>query len=192
MSQHLKTHSGYLAGHLLVAMPGMTDPRFEKSVIYVCVHNEEGAMGLILNQLIDTITFNELLEQLDIPIQEAHHDIKVHFGGPVEAGRGFVLHSCDYKKDGTVVMEEGIGLTATVDVLRDISCGEGPQNKVLALGYAGWGPGQLDAEIQENAWLHCAANGDLMFDGDLYTKWDRAMTMIGIDPSLLSGEAGHA
>ncbi|WP_420549039.1 YqgE/AlgH family protein [Curvivirga sp.] len=192
MVQVLNAHSGYLAGHLLVAMPGMTDPRFERSVIYMCVHNEDGAMGLILNQLIDTITFNELLEQLDIPTSDPSSEIKVHFGGPVEAGRGFVLHSCDYKKDGTVVMEDGVGLTATVDVLRDISRGEGPLNKVLALGYAGWGPGQLDAEIQENAWLHCPANGDIMFDPDLYSKWDRAMTVIGIDPSLLSGEAGHA
>lgn len=186
------SHSGYLAGQLLVAMPGMTDPRFERSVIYMCVHNEEGAMGLILNQLIDTITFRELLEQLDIPAPVPSNEIRVHFGGPVEAGRGFVLHSNDYTREGTVLMEDGVGLTATVDVLRDISMGEGPLNKVLALGYAGWGPGQLDAEIQENAWLNCPAYGDIVFDEELFTKWDRAMTMIGIDPALLSGDAGHA
>lgn len=186
------SHSGYLAGQLLLAMPGMTDPRFERSVIYICVHNEDGAMGLILNQLIDTLTFNELLDQLDIPSTESAREIKVHFGGPVEAGRGFVLHSGDYTKDGTVMMEDGVGLTATVDVLRDISEGMGPQNKLLALGYAGWGPGQLDSEIQENAWLNCPSDGEILFDEELFTKWDRAMTMIGIDPSLLSGDAGHA
>ncbi|MDX1738704.1 MAG: YqgE/AlgH family protein [Alphaproteobacteria bacterium] len=184
-------HSGYLAGQMLVAMPGMTDPRFERSVIYLCVHNEEGAMGLILNQLLDTITFNELLDQLDIPKTSPENEIKVHFGGPVEAGRGFVLHSSDYARDGTVLMEDGVGLTATIDVLRDISNGTGPQNKVLALGYAGWGPGQLDSELQENAWLTCPAKGDILFDDELFTKWDRAMTTIGIDPALLSGEAGH-
>lgn len=186
------SHSGYLAGQLLLAMPGMTDPRFERSVIYICVHNEDGAMGLILNQLIDTLTFSELLDQLDIPSTESARDIKVHFGGPVEAGRGFVLHSGDYTKDGTVVMEDGVGLTATVDVLRDISEGVGPQNKLLALGYAGWGPGQLDSEMQENAWLNCPSDGEILFDEELFTKWDRAMTMIGIDPNLLSGDAGHA
>lgn len=186
------SHSGYLAGQLLLAMPGMTDPRFERSVIYMCVHNEDGAMGLILNQLIDTLTFSELLDQLDIPSNESARDIKVHFGGPVEAGRGFVLHSGDYTKDGTVLMEDGVGLTATVDVLRDISEGVGPQNKLLALGYAGWGPGQLDSEMQENAWLNCPSDGEILFDEELFTKWDRAMTMIGIDPNLLSGDAGHA
>ncbi|WP_259780973.1 YqgE/AlgH family protein [Aestuariispira ectoiniformans] len=184
--------SGYLAGQLLVAMPSMTDPRFEKSVIYVCVHNSDGAMGLVINRLIETLTFSELLEQLGLPSPATSDDILVHFGGPVESGRGFVLHSPDYSRDGTVLMDSGVGLTATVDILRDISQGFGPRESLLALGYAGWGPGQLDGEIQENAWLHCQPDEELVFDHDLGSKWQRAITKIGIDLSLLSGEAGHA
>lgn len=187
-----RTTSGYLTGQLLVAMPSMTDPRFERSVIYVCVHNEDGAMGLVLNKLMDSLTFDELLDQLDIESGPAEDQIRIHFGGPVETGRGFVLHSGDYSKDGTVMMENGVGLTATIDILRDIAKGQGPQESLLALGYAGWGPGQLDQEIQENAWLNVPADDTLVFGSAVETKWERALGKLGIDLSLLSGEAGHA
>lgn len=184
--------SGYLTGQLLVAMPTMTDPRFERSVIYMCVHNADGAMGLVVNKLMDTLTFGELLDQLDINRPTTTDDIRIHFGGPVETGRGFVLHSADYSQEGTVTMESGVGLTATVDILRDIAEGRGPRDCLLALGYAGWGPGQLDGEIHENAWLHVSADESLVFDRDIESKWDRALGKIGIDLSLLSGQAGHA
>ena len=192
MVSDLEENKGYLAGQLLVAMPSMTDPRFERTVIYVCVHNEDGAMGLVVNRLIDTLTFNELLEQLRLPPPDQGQEILVHFGGPVESGRGFVLHSSDYFREGTVQMGNGVGLTATIDILRDIATGDGPRESLLALGYAGWGAGQLDEEIQENAWLHCPADEELVFDEELGTKWQRAISKIGIDLSLLSGEAGHA
>ena len=187
-----KTYSGYLTGHFLAAMPTMEDPRFQRSLIYMCVHNAEGAMGLIVNRLVDSLTFEELLEQLDIPHGFGSSDIRIHFGGPVETGRGFVLHSTEYEKDATVVMENGIGLTATVDILRDIAEGRGPRDRLLALGYAGWGPGQLDGEIQENAWLNIPADVDLLFNAENDTKWDRAVALLGFDPSLLSSDAGMA
>lgn len=183
---------GYLTGQLLVAMPSMADPRFERSVIYVCVHNEDGAMGLVINKLMESLTFNELLEQLEIAPARTEDEIRIHFGGPVETGRGFVLHSQEYQQDGTVIMEEGVGLTATVDILRDIADGKGPRDHLLALGYAGWGPGQLDGEIQENAWLNVPPDEQLVFGGSLESKWERSLAKIGVDLSLLSGEAGHA
>ncbi len=133
-----------------------------------------------------------MLEQLDLGRSSAEDEIRVHFGGPVEAGRGFVLHSTDYQKDATVDMENGIGLTATIDILRDIARGDGPQARLLALGYAGWGPGQLDEEIQDNAWLHVPADPSLVFNDRLDAKWDQAIARLGFDPSLLSSEAGRA
>ena len=187
-----RRHSGYLTGQLLVAMPSMTDPRFQRSVIYMCLHNEEGAMGLVINRLVESLTFDELLDQLDIGPSRAGDEIRVHFGGPVESGRGFVLHSTDYQQEATVPMDNGIGLTATVDILRDIAQGEGPHARLLALGYAGWGPGQLDEEIQENAWLHVPADPGIVFSDQLDEKWDRAIAELGFDPSLLSSEAGRA
>ena len=183
---------GYLTGQLLVAMPSMADPRFERSVIYVCVHNEDGAMGLVINKLMESLTFNELLEQLEIAPARTDNEIRIHFGGPVETGRGFVLHSREYQQDGTVIMEEGVGLTATVDILRDIADGKGPRDHLLALGYAGWGPGQLDGEMQENAWLNVPPDEQLVFGGSLESKWERSLAKIGVDLTLLSGEAGHA
>ncbi|MEQ8603040.1 MAG: YqgE/AlgH family protein [Marivibrio sp.] len=187
-----RRHSGYLTGQLLVAMPGMADPRFQRSVIYMCLHNAEGAMGLVINRLVESMTFDELLEQLDLGASRAQDEIRVHFGGPVESGRGFVLHSTDYAQDATVDMENGIGLTATIDILRDIARGDGPQARLLALGYAGWGPGQLDEEIQENAWLHVPADPSLVFNERLDEKWDQAIARLGFDPALLSSEAGRA
>jgi len=182
----------YLVGQLLVAMPSMQDTRFAKTVIYMCAHNAEGAMGLVINRALDALSFPDLLEQLDIQISTALDDVDVHFGGPVETGRGFVLHSPDYLQEGTMVVADGVALTATVEILRAIASGKGPQRHLLALGYAGWGPGQLDSEIKANGWLNVGADEVLVFDTDLNTKWERAMAKIGIDPSMLSESAGHA
>ncbi len=183
---------GYLTGQLLVAMPGIGDDRFDKTVIYLCAHSEEGAMGLVINQEIDSLTFPDLLDQLGIDHNPAAAPIRIQFGGPVESGRGFVLHSPDYVQDGTLVVDNSVALTATVDILRAIADGEGPRNTMLALGYAGWGPGQLDMEIKSNGWLHVSADDDLIFGEDLDSKWERAMTKIGIDPRMLSDVAGNA
>lgn len=184
--------SGYLTGQLLVAMPQMTDPRFERSVIYICVHNAEGAMGLIVNRLVGSITFAELLEQLDIRTKDQPPPIAVHFGGPVETGRGFVLHSDDYIQDNTVVMDGGVALTATIDILRAVAEGFGPSQYLLTLGYAGWGPGQLEGELQDNAWLTVPADASILFGAALDQKWTRAVAKLGFDPNLLFAGAGHA
>jgi putative transcriptional regulator len=188
----------YLDGQLLVAMPIMTDKRFARSVIYMCAHSAEGAMGLIINQRAPHISFRELLEQLSIDggngeAEPDLADIDVHVGGPVETGRGFVLHSSDYYvADSTLPIDDGVSLTATIDILKAIAGGKGPGKAILALGYAGWRPGQLESEIQANGWLHCPADLDLLFDRDLDQKYERAMSKIGIDPSHLVSDAGHA
>ena len=182
----------YLPGQLLIAMPSMTDPRFEKTVIYMCAHNSDGAMGLVINRAIDSLTFPELLEQLEIDSGSGGDQIRVLFGGPVEQARGFVLHSSDYLQDASLVVDDNVVLTATIDILRAIADGTGPNNCLLALGYAGWGAGQLDSEIKSNGWLSVDADEDLVFGCDLDEKWERAMTKIGIDPRMLSDSAGHA
>ena len=182
----------YLPGQLLIAMPSMTDPRFEKSVIYMCAHNSDGAMGLVINRAIDSLTFPELLEQLEIDSGSGGDQTRVLFGGPVEQARGFVLHSSDYLQDASLVVDDNVVLTATIDILRAIADGTGPNNCLLALGYAGWGAGQLDSEIKSNGWLSVDADEDLVFGCDLDEKWERAMTKIGIDPHMLSDSAGHA
>jgi putative transcriptional regulator len=192
MASTASTTSGYLEGHLLIAMPTMGDPRFERTVIYMCAHSAQGAMGLVVNKLVDHITFAGLLEQLSIETPSVAADVKVHFGGPVETGRGFVLHSGDYRQDSTMVVDEDFALTATVDILRAIAAGQGPRHSLLALGYAGWAPGQLDSEIQANGWLHCAADFGLVFDRDNEAKWTRAIQKVGVDLSFLSTDAGHA
>jgi len=184
--------TGYLTGQLLVAMPQMQDPRFMRTVIYMCAHSTDGAVGLVVNKLVDNASFPDLLEQLNIQTGPVENEIFVHFGGPVETGRGFVLHSSDYVQDATLVIDENVGLTATVDILKSIAEGNGPDRSLLALGYAGWGAGQLDEEIQANGWLTVAPDVPLVFDGDLDGKWERAMDKMGIDFSKLSGEAGHA
>jgi len=186
------TDDGYLVGQVLVAMPAMSDGRFAKSVIYMCAHNSEGAMGLVLNRMIDDMSFPDLLEQLNIVPQSDVNNINVHFGGPVEMGRGFVLHSKDYLQDQSLVVNEDVALTATIDILRAIADGEGPEQSLLALGYAGWGAGQLDQEIRNNGWLSVDADDALVFGPDLDGKWQRAMSKIGIDPVMLSDDAGHA
>ena len=191
---------GYLDGRLLIAMPVMGDPRFERSVIYLCAHSSEGAMGIIVNRPAGSIDFPGLLVQLDIikktdqiKLPENAESMKVLRGGPVETGRGFVLHSSDfYIEKATLRIDEGICLTATVDILRAIASGAGPKHAILALGYAGWGAGQLENEIQHNGWLHCDADPDLVFGGDVDEKYLRALRKIGIDPGMLSTDAGHA
>src|ERR1700759_5469612 len=191
---------GYLDGQLLIAMPVMDDPRFERSVIYLCAHSSEGAMGIIVNRPAGSIDFPGLLVQLDIikkseqiKLPENAESMKVLKGGPVETGRGFVLHSSDFFiEDATLQIDDGICLTATVDILKAIARGAGPKHAILALGYAGWAAGQLESEIQDNGWLHCAADPDLIFGGDLEEKYRRALRKIGIDPGMLSTNAGHA
>jgi len=183
----------YLTGQLLVAMPGMLDPRFTKTVIYMCAHNADGAMGLVVNKLIESLSFPDLLAQLGIESVGIGDQIKIHFGGPVESSRGFVLHSPDYQRDATLVVDDQVALTATVDILKAIATGGGPRHSLLALGYAGWGPGQLDEEIKANGWLHVAADEDLVFGGgNIEDKWEKAMAKLGIDPRMLSDSAGHA
>jgi putative transcriptional regulator len=180
-----------LTGQLLIAMPQMEDPRFIRAVVFMCAHNAEGAMGLVVNKAVEQPSMVELLRQLGIN-GDGFDRARVHFGGPVEAARGFVLHSTDYTEQATLVVDGNVGLTATMDILRAIGRGEGPRQKFFALGYAGWGPGQLDAEIQANGWLTVPSDDVLLFDDDNDDKWRRAIAKLGVDPFALSGEAGHA
>jgi putative transcriptional regulator len=190
----------YLDGQLLIAMPVMGDPRFERSVIYMCAHSSEGAMGIIVNHPAGSIDFPGLLMQLDIiktadqiKVPDNAEPMQVLKGGPVDTGRGFVLHSSDfYIEDATLRIDEDICLTATVDILKAIAKGAGPRHAILALGYAGWAPGQLETEIQHNGWLHCPADSDLVFGSAIEEKYPRALRKIGIDLGMLSNEAGHA
>lgn len=186
------TETGFLEGKLLLAMPGMGDPRFDRSVIYLCSHSSEGAMGLVINRPIDDLSFEQLLDQLGIDTAGPVAKISIHAGGPVETGRGFVLHSADYVQDSTLIVSETVALTATVDILRAMAEGRGPTHQLLALGYAGWGAGQLEHEMQANAWLNAPPDEEVMFNTQMEDKWPRAMAMLGIDLSMLSTEAGHA
>jgi putative transcriptional regulator len=181
-----------LTGQLLISMPQMDDPFFERSVVYLCAHSEgEGAMGLIINKTVDSLTLDELYAQLKIE-PAMHSTAPVHFGGPVALGQGFVLHSADYREKGTLGISGDFALTATLDILHARSRGEGPRQSLVALGYAGWGPGQLDAEIQANGWLLVAADTDLVFDTEDDDKWQRALAKLGVAPEMLSGESGRA
>lgn len=184
--------SGSVEGQLLIAVPHMEDPRFRHSVIYLCSHNRSGALGLVVNKLIDDMPFSDLLQQLEIEPGARANAIRVHFGGPVEPGRGFVLHTQDYKIDGTTEVAGGMALTATTDILRDMAQGRGPQDSLLALGYSGWGPGQLDREIQDNGWLVVPSDRTLLFDAEVETKWQRAYAKLGVEPGALSQTAGRA
>jgi putative transcriptional regulator len=191
---------GYLDGQMLIAMPTMGDERFARSVIYVCAHSSEGAMGIVVNHPASHISFDDLLVQLEvvsegdrIQVPQPAHRVKVLRGGPVETSRGFVLHSSDFFiENSTLPIDDGVCLTATLDILKAIARGEGPRSAVLALGYAGWAPGQLENEIHQNGWLHCAADLDLIFGQDSEAKYERALKKIGIDLGMLSSEAGHA
>ncbi len=181
-----------LVGKLLLAMPGMGDPRFERAVIFICAHNEDGAMGLIINQQVEDLNYAELLDQLQIEIEGEVTEVTIHEGGPVETGRGFVLHSADFVQDSTSIVCETIALTATVDILRAIAEDRGPIHSLLALGYSGWGKGQLENEMIQNSWLTTHADDEIIFNTLLEDKWPRAMKMIGVDVSMLSSDAGHA
>ena len=194
-----RSRDGYLDGQLLVAMPLMTDRRFARSVIYMCAHSEEGAMGLIINQRAHHISFAGLLERLGIETASEEGvannilAMSVHVGGPVETGRGFVLHTSDYfAADSTLLIDSGVCLTATIDILKAIASGGGPNRSILALGYAGWAAGQLESEIQGNGWLSCPADADLIFDADIDNKYRRVLSKLGIDPSHPVSDAGHA
>jgi putative transcriptional regulator len=191
MNKQIKD-TGYLTGQLIIAMPKMSDPRFSKTVIYMCAHNSEGAMGLIINKLVEELTFPDLLKQLKIDHMPSKIPLNVFLGGPVEQTRGFVLHSIEYLQNATLRVSDTVGLTSTIDVLRDISEGNGPKDKLLTLGYTGWGPGQLDLEIIENGWLHVEADDALVFGDQLTNKWEMAIKKIGINPQMLSEESGHA
>jgi putative transcriptional regulator len=198
---HARTSGrGYLDGQMLIAMPSMRDERFARTVIYVCAHSSEGAMGIVVNQPATNINFPDLLVQLDvipaadlIQLPRRAGSVKVLKGGPVETGRGFVLHSADFFiENSTLPIDEGICLTATLDILKAIARGDGPASALLALGYAGWAPGQLELEIQENGWLHCSADPELIFGTDTDAKYSKALKKLGIDLGMLSSEAGHA
>ena len=190
MSAH--QDDGHFTGMLLAAMPSMQDPRFQGSVVFLCAHSAEGAMGIVVNQVAPNISFPSVVGQLGIEASSEDTATPVHVGGPVETSRGFVLHSPDYVQQSTLVIDTDFALTGTIDVLRAIAQGEGPRRRVLALGYAGWGAGQLDAEIQANGWLVVPADAAIVFDTDNESKWNRALAKIGVDPGLLSTTAGHA
>jgi putative transcriptional regulator len=195
-----KAGRGYLDGHFLIAMPTITEGPFARTVVYICAHSSEGAMGITINQPARQITFQDLLVQLEIipagpeiRLPPPARRMRVQRGGPVETGRGFVLHSSDYFiENSTLPIDERISLTATLEILKAIAAGNGPQSALLALGYAGWSPGQLDSEIQANGWLPCPALPELIFDTDLDGKYERALSLLGVDPARLSSEAGHA
>ncbi len=183
---------GYLGGQILIAMPSLQDPRFARSVICLCAHSPEGAMGIVLNQPIEALSFDELLRHLELEPLPPQRRIRLHQGGPVEGGRGFVLHTTDWSSDGSLPVNQDLALTASLDILKAIAGGGGPRLGLLALGYAGWGPGQLEAEIQANAWLSVSPDEGLLFGEGDDDKWRQAMAKLKVDPLALSGVAGHA
>lgn len=186
-----------LAGKLLIAMPSISDPNFERSVVFLCAHSEQGAMGFVVNKPAPLTVFSDLLEKTELAdnlenVPEDVMRIPIRLGGPVETFRGFVLHSADYPADDTsLVVGNGYVVSATLNVLTDIAHGRGPAQKLIALGYAGWSPGQLENEILHNGWLHCDAEPSLIYEPDLEVTHTRALAKMGIDPRMLSSEAGH-
>ncbi|MBK5564853.1 YqgE/AlgH family protein [Ensifer sp. SSB1] len=189
---------GFLDGQFLIAMPGMFDANFARTVIFICAHSGDGAMGFVLNRP-QQLTFPDVLLHLDIldedeaiRLPQMTRDFQIQAGGPVETGRGFVLHSDDYLSDSSIPVSDDICLTATLDIVRAISRGEGPVRATMMLGYAGWGPGQLEAEITQNGWLTCPARDELIFDKALDDKYDRALALMGVSAAMLSVDAGHA
>lgn len=186
---------GNLTGKILIAMPGMSDPQFERSVVLICAHSDDGAMGLVLNSPLPEVDFGDLLQQLGIEVDDSIRNVEVRFGGPVEPGRGFVLHKVpEHGEDpeGRVRIGRSLAMTTTRDILEDLALGRGPDTAVLALGYAGWGPGQLESELLQNGWLTGESADDLIFGTSDQDKWSRALGVQGIDPSMLSGAAGRA
>lgn len=182
-----------LTGKLLIAMPDMGDPRFEKSVVLICSHSSEGAMGLIVNKAVEDVSFAELIKQLEVPVSGQVKDVPIHFGGPVEMGRGFVLHSSDFPvADSSMKVPGGFRLTSTVDILEAMAKGEGPERAIMALGYSGWGPGQLESELQQNGWLTAEATQELVFNPDNAGKWNSALNSMGVSALHLSASGGTA
>jgi putative transcriptional regulator len=194
------TAQKFLDGQILIAMPGMGDTRFDRSLIFMCAHSESGAMGIMINKTAPMMFFSDLVDQLKIvPAAEIRElspavlNLPILFGGPVEQFRGFVLHSTDYFTQNTSLpINNGVALTATVEILQAIARGEGPSKVTLALGYSGWVAGQLENEMQHNGWLFCEADDDLLFGADNDGKYVRALRKIGVDPLMLSSESGHA
>lgn len=192
MTGEIEPQVNFLDGQMLIAMPGMEDPRFSRSVVFLCAHSEEGAMGLITNKTLEELHWEDLFRKMQIPIGSVNAPRPICFGGPVETERGFLLHSSDYFSEGaTLRVDSETSLTATLEVLQDIAMGRGPERTMLALGYAGWAAGQLESELQMNGWLLCEPDLGLLFGEDNDTKWDRAMAKLGINPALLSS-GGHA
>ncbi|TDH62428.1 YqgE/AlgH family protein [Dankookia rubra] len=183
---------GYLGGQVLIAMPSLQDPRFSRTVICLCAHSPDGAMGIVLNKPLEGLSFDELLKQLGLQPVPPQRRIRLFQGGPVEGGRGFVLHTRDWSNDQSLQVADDLALTASVDILSAIAGGGGPREGILALGYAGWGPGQLEDEIQANSWLSVTPDEALLFGEDGERKWLQAMAKLKVDPALLSGAAGHA
>lgn len=185
-------NSGFLTGEILISTPTMADPRFVQTVIYLCAHTQEGAMGIVVNRPVTRPSFKDVLEQLEIQPIPPLREIPLCAGGPVDAARGFMLHTADWTDESSLPVTDLVAVTASLGVLRVVAAGQGPRQCFLALGYAGWGPGQLDREIQSNAWLSVEPSETILFDGDYGTKWRRAMALLHVDPLLLSGTVGHA
>lgn len=194
MGQSSSNQAGtYLTGRILLAMPAMGDPRFHRAVIYMCAHDENGAMGLVINHTLPGVDLGKLLKQLDIPAaQDTAPATPVMSGGPVETARGFVLHSSEFNQNDTIRIDDMFSVTGTLDALKAIAGGQGPDKMLFVLGYAGWSPGQLDREIQDNAWLVADADPGLIFDSAPESKWEQGIKKLGFDPGMLSGEAGRA
>ncbi len=198
MNQHKNslsiTDDGYLTGKLLVAMPFLQETQLIQSVIYICGHDNQGAIGLMINKHIPNLTFKDLITQLhlNVELEDYTENFDVHYGGPIEITRGFVLHSADYKIDSTVTLGGKICITSTLEILRALATGRGPENFLVCLGYTGWIAGQLETEIQENDWMIVDATKDLIFNTVLDHKWRNSMAAIGVDPATLSIESGHA
>lgn len=178
--------------HLLIAMPGLSEGFFHKSVIYVCAHSAAGAMGIVINQRLPDVQFKDLLSQLNLPKSQVQVEPIVHFGGPVETGRGFVLHSTDFMREDTVRINDSMCITGTIDILCAMAEGKGPVRSIFALGYSGWGPGQLEAEMHANSWLTVPADEEIIFNTGLEQKWEKALARLGIAPAMLSLETGRA
>jgi putative transcriptional regulator len=187
-----KDRNGSLAGHLLIATAVVQDSCFARSVIYLCAHNETGAMGIIVNYPVENIGIKDIFEQLDIESKNSLHDFPIHFGGPVEANRGFVVHSSEYATDESLIQKDGIAVTASVSILQELAQGKGPAQGMLVLGYAGWSPGQLEAEIEGGSWIVVPASTQLVFDTNNETKWNVALSTLGIDMGHFSTVVGHA
>ncbi len=196
MANIVKKEKGYLTGKLLLAMPAMGDPRFHRAVIFICAHDENGAMGLVINNVLPGFEFGKLLSQLgivsDIEIDLKKLSVPVMSGGPVEAARGFVLHSGDFSRKDTIKIDDLYSVTGTVEALKEIATGNGPDNMLFILGYAGWSAGQLDSEMQQNSWLVVDPDPSLIFHASPDKKWDMAIEKLGIDPLMLSSESGRA